>query len=507
MNTFPEYCEYDGLGLAELVKTKQVESLELIEAAISRIESVNPHLNAVVYKMYDRARSLAGGSLPEGSFQGVPFLVKDLTIAIAGIPTSHGNRLLRNVPADRNSEIVNRFQSTGVVFLGKTNTPEFGLTPYTESETLGIARNPWNLACTTGGSSGGSAAAVAAGMVPMASASDAGGSIRIPASCCGVFGLKPTRGRTPNGPDVGEIWRGFGAIGLVTRSVRDSAAMLDAISGADVGAPYVAPAQARSFLAEVTTLPKQLRIAFTSQPLLGRTVHPDCIQGLNRTVSLLQALGHELIEAAPQLEREAFATSFITIVAAEMRARIEKTAHLARRKVSSRDFEAGTYSAGLLGKSLSASDYVRAANYLQVAARKIAQFFEQYDVLLTPTLAQPPVLHGSLKPPRVQQLVAEAIGALNAGWLLKLLDATGQIAQRSFDFTPYTSPFNVTGQPAMSVPLHWSDRGLPIGMQFVGRFGDEATLFQLAGQLESAQPWQSRLPPIVAERSAACNGP
>jgi amidase len=494
MTTFPEFHKYDGLGLAELVRTKQVTASELVEEAISRIESRNTQINAVVRKMYDQARSAAKAHLPEGAFKGVPMLLKDLASTVAGVPTSSGNRLLMKIPAAHDSEIVRRYKMSGAIILGKTNTPEFGIVPYTEPEALGPTRNPWDLNRTPGGSSGGSAAAVAARMVPIAGGGDGGGSIRIPASCCGLFGLKPTRGRTPTGPDVGEVWRGFALEHVITRSVRDSAAMLDAIAGPDVGAPYGAPTPERPFLLEVTRVPESLRIAFTANPLFGRTVHDDCRKGLKSTVELLEQLGHNVIEATPRIDGEACAIAFLAIVAAEARADVEWAAKLAQRKPSSMDFEGATYALGLLGKAMSASEYANAARFLQATSRDVGRFFEQYDILLTPTLSQPPVLIGSLQPSRAEQVLIKMVGRLNAGWLLNSLGAIKPIAAKTFDFIPYTPLFNITGQPAMSVPLHWNPEGLPVGMHFVGRFGEEGTLLRLAGQLEQARPWFNRCP-------------
>ncbi|OGL02441.1 MAG: amidase [Candidatus Rokubacteria bacterium RIFCSPHIGHO2_12_FULL_73_22] len=494
MSAFAEYAEHDGLGLAELVRNKEVTPSELLEAARARIEAGNPTINAVVHRMYDQARAAVAGGLPDGPFRGVPFLLKDLGAKYAGVPTGAGNRLLRDIPAPLDSEIVRRYKAAGVVILGKTNTPEFGLVPFTEPAVAGPTRNPWDLGRTPGGSSGGSAAAVAARMVPLAGGGDGGGSIRIPASCCGVFGLKPTRGRTPTGPDTGEVWRGFAQEHVLTRSVRDSAAMLDAIAGADVGAPYAAPPQARSFLAEVGTEPGRLRVAFTAQPFLGHAVHDDCVQGLEDTVRLLRELGHTVVEATPRIEREAFAVAFLTIVVAEARAEIEWAAGQARRAPAPGDFEPATWGLGLLGRALSASDYANASRYLQRVAREIGSFFERHDVLLTPTLSAPPVPIGSLQPSRAERAVLGVLGRLHAGWALRAMGMIRQLAGQVFDFIPFTPVFNVTGQPAMSVPLCWNAAGLPIGMHVVGRFGDEATLFRLAGQLERARPWRARAP-------------
>ena len=496
MSGFPEYADYDGLGLAELARQGDVTPAELVEEAIARVEAGNPRLNAVVWKLYDSARRTAAAEL-SGPFAGVPFFIKDLMAPIAGVPMSQGNRCLRNLPRDRDAEIVARYRKAGLVFLGKTNVPEFGLAPVTESVALGPCRNPWNLDHTPGGSSGGAAAAVAAGFAPMAHATDGGGSIRIPASCCGLFGLKPTRGRTPHGPGASEIWRGFSACHAVTRSVRDSAALLDATQGADVGAPYEIKPPARPYLEEIGVPPGKLRIAFSTSPFLAPSVHPDCVEAVEATVALLKDLGHEVVEATPPLEREPLILAFMQIIAGEMRADVEATERLVGRPLGFADFEASTYVVSLLGKSWSAGDYARAARTLQNWARGVGAFFADYDVLLTPTLAAPPVLVGAMKPSPAQAALLEAIGRLRAGWFVKLTGLAQLLAQKSLSFIPYTPMFNVTGQPAASLPLHWNRAGLPIGVQFAARWGDEATLFRLAAQLETARPWFKRRPPAA----------
>jgi amidase len=495
MTGFSEYDRFDGLGLAELVKGGQISAEELVDASIDAIERENSALNAVVTPMYELARASAKAPLPEGPFRGVPFLLKDLGALYKGVPTSNGNALLRRLPAPYDTELVRRFRNAGLIVVGKTNTPEFGITPYTESVALGPAHNPWDLARTPGGSSGGSAAAVAARMTPIASGGDGGGSIRIPASCCGVFGLKPSRGRMPTGPVMGEAWHGFAIEHVLTRSVRDSAAMLDATAGADAGAPYAEPSRpAGSFLVQVEREPERLRIAFTAKPFLGHAVHPDCVRFLDETAKLLVGLGHEIVEAAPAIDGERFALNFLWIVCGEARADIELTASTLGRSISSSDFEPSTYALGLLGKAMAASEYANAARELQTATRDIARFFSQYDVLLTPTLAAPPPPIGALQPTAAEIAVLKVVSRLHAGWLLHALNVIEPLAAKTFDFIPYTPVFNVTGQPAMSVPLWWNDAGLPIGMHFIARFGDEATLFQLAGQLERAQPWKERRP-------------
>ena len=496
MSDFSDYDNHDGLGLAALVRKKEVKPSELVEEAISRIEKLNPQLNAVIHRMYDLAQKAAEGNLPDGPFSGVPFLLKDLMADYAGVPTRKGSRFHNDFVPDHDSEMVRRFKAAGVIILGKTNTPEYGLLPVTEPELFGPSNNPWDLTRTTGGSSGGSATAVAARMVPLAHGSDGGGSIRIPASCCGVFGLKPTRGRNPLGPDLGEAWQGLACDHVLTRSVRDSAAMLDATAGPDVGAPYYAPPPPRPFLEEVGTDPGKLRIAFTSKPFLPGVVHKDCVKGLQATVKLCQNLGHEMMEAVPQIDGEAFARAFLTMVCGETRAEIEEAEALLGRKATSKDFEPGTWATGLLGKQITAAEFSRAIRLLQRSARQIGQFFEDYDVLMTPTLATPPLVTGALVPQGAEAFAMKLLCSLNAGGLLQRLGGVDASVEKIFGFMPYTPLFNATGQPAMSVPLYWNDEGLPIGIHFVSRYSDEATLFRLAGQLEQAKPWFDHTPPI-----------
>jgi amidase len=299
---------------------------------------------------------------------------------------------------------------------------------------------------------------------------------------------------TPTGPACGELWRGFAIEHVLSRSVRDSAAMLDATAGADPGAPYAAPARARPFLEEVEAEPARLRIAFTSKPLFGHgPVHPDCIAALQASARLLESLGHHVEEAVPRLDHDALALSFVTVLAGETWAQIEQIAEFAGRKPRAADFEPATYSLGLLGRSLSAGAYAAAANRLQLAARRMAPFFEQFDVLMTPTLGAPPARIGALQPSRAEQRLMRLVNSLNAGWLLSALRVIEPLAHKTFEYIPFTPLFNATGQPAMSVPLHWNEEGLPIGTQFVGRLEDDALLFRLAGQIERAQPWFDRV--------------
>ena len=500
METFPEYSQYDALGLAELVRTKQVSPLELLDAAIERIEAHNPQINAVVYPLFDEARRAAMGDLPEGPLRGVPFLVKDLLAMVAGAPLSYGTRLLKEWAPPVDSELVHRWKSAGLVIAGKTNTSEFGFVPWTEPELFGPTHNPYDLTRTAGGSSGGSGAAVAARFVPAASGGDGGGSIRVPASVNGVFGLKPTRGRTPSGPVYYELWEGCVAEHVLTRTVRDSAALLDASDGADVGAPYAAPPKERPFLEEVQRAPGKLRIAFTTQAMIGvddPPPDPECVRGLLATAKLLEGLGHEVVEAAPQLDYAELALAFMTMICGQAWNDIRETAALVGRKPARHDFELATWVTGMLGKAFTAADYVGATRTLGQAARKVGQFFTAFDVLLSPTLPIPPFEIGALQPSEGERRLLTTLAALKAGKLLTTFDLVRPFALKTFGLIRYLVLFNITGQPAMSVPLHWTADGLPIGMHFAGRFGDEAALFRLAAQLEQVQPWADRAPQLV----------
>ncbi len=498
MSGFVEYDKYDAIGLADLVRKRQVQPSELVEEAIDRIERVNPKVNAVIHKMYDYAHKTAREDLPDGPFKGVPFLLKDLFNSFAGVPLCNGSRFLKDNVPDHDSELVKRYKAAGLIILGKTNTPEFGLMPVTEPELFGPSNNPWDTSRTTGGSSGGSAAAVAAHIVPMADGSDGGGSLRHPASCCGVFTIKPTRGRTPLGPDIAEGWQGMVCCHALTLTVRDSAALLDAVAGPDVGAPYYTAPPPRPFLEEVNTEPGKLRIAYTARPFLPATVHPDCLKGLQETVRLCYDMGHDIEEASPQIDGSAFLRAFLTMVCAETMAWIKESEVNLNRKANSSYFETSTWLVALLAKQCHADEYARAISLLKLTGRQVGKFFHKYDVLLTPTLAAPPLVTGTLSPKGMQLTAAKVMARLNAGLIVKTFAGIDTLAGQVFGFIPFTPLFNATGQPAMSVPLHWNDAGLPIGMQFVSRFGDEATLFRLAGQIEKAKPWIGRVPPVCA---------
>jgi amidase len=499
MTTFAEYESYDALGLAELVRRRKASPRELVAAAIERIERINPQINAVIETLYDEALRAADGDLPDGPFAGVPFLLKDLQAAYAGVPMRSGSWFYRDWAPRHHSELVRRFLAAGVIVLGKTNTPELGLLPITEPVRFGPSRNPWNLMRTTGGSSGGSAAAVAARMVPMASGGDGGGSIRIPAACCGIFGLKPSRGRTPSGPDATEPWQGFAVDHVLTRSVRDSAAMLDATAGPDAGAWSHPPRPERPFLAEVGRVPGRLRIAFSAAPYLpAGDVDPECRAALEDTVVLLNQLGHDVFEGRPNVDGHAFAKAFLTMVTGETWADLREAERTVERRARRRDFEEGTWLLATLGQTFGAGEYAAACRYLKNTGRRFAAFMdaERVDVLLSPTLARLPVPLGALLPRGAEALVPRVMTRLSLGGPLRALGALDRAAQKAFSFIPYTPIFNASGQPSVSVPLSWTAAGMPVGLMFTARWGGEATLFRLAGQLEQSKPWGNRRPPV-----------
>jgi len=474
MRGFADYTDYDGLGLAELVRSGEVTAGEVLEAAIERIEALNPKLNAVVTKVYDQARAAAARHDLEAPLAGVPFLLKDLGGALADVPLSAGSRFFAHVPAPVDAEIVVRHKRAGLMILGRTNTPEFGLSATTEPVLFGPTRNPWDPTRTAGGSSGGSAAAVAARLVPIAHASDGGGSIRIPAACCGLFGLKITRGRNSMAPYAGESIAGCSVEHVVSISVRDSAAVLDATAGPAPGDPYFAPPPARPFLEEVGADPGRLRIALATRAFTGAPVDPVCARAAEAAARLCEELGHVVEEATPGFDAAGLDQNFDLVFAVGATGNIRLRARALGRELDASGFERVTWATIQQADQVSGPAYVQSVNRLHGISREIAPFFRTYDVLLTPALAEPPVKLG------VIDMMSESLDAYR---------------ERLWRFTPFTYPFNVTGQPAMSVPLAWSEEGLPIGVQFVGRYGDEATLFRLAAQLEAARPWADRRPP------------
>lgn len=498
--THDEYTTRDALDLSDLVRSGDVTATELLEVALDRIRGLNPTLNAVVRLMEADARD-AAAKPPSGPFSGVPYLVKDLHSHCAGHPTSAGSRLLSDVVMTYDSELVLRTRASGLIIAGKTNLPEWGLVPYTEPEWFGPCRNPWDPERTPGGSSGGSAAAVAAGIVPMAGGGDGGGSIRIPAACCGLFGLKPTRGRTPTGPDQGQLWRGAAVEHVLTRSVRDSAAMLDATRGADPGAPYHAPPPDGPYLGDVGRDPGSLRVAYTTQPLIGAPeVHPDCRAAVEDTASLMEELGHRVEPAEPPVDGSAFARAFLTMVAVELSADLAEVRERTGTRPRRGQVEDTSRAVALLGGATGATDYALALRTLEAVGRTTGPFFETYDLLLTPTVASPAPPLGSLAPSPLEKVLLKLMGALGSGTVIKAAGLLDSLADTAFAFTPWTPVFNATGQPAMSVPLTWNAEGLPVGSHLVGQFGREDLLLRVAGQLEQARPWFHRLPELAHAR-------
>jgi len=493
--SFAEYHQFDGLGLAGLIRTGETSAAEVLEAAIDTIERHNPVLNAVIYKMYDRAQARVSRGLPDGPFAGVPFLLKDLGLAYRAAPLTNGSRSMANFVPNHTGTLATRFEAAGLVIMGKTNTPEFGMAPVCEPELHGKTSNPWNPALTAGGSSGGAAAAVASGMVPMAHASDGGGSIRIPASANGLFGLKPTRGRNPVGPVEGETWFGLSGGHAITRSVRDSAALLDATHGPEPGDPYAAPHVVRPFIDEVSAPPGSLWIALTVEPLFEARVDEECKVAVHETGRLLESLGHRVSYVEVPVQRQAWAEAFLTLAAGGAAALIPLAAEMGgKSSPDPADFELPTWILGQVGRKLTADRMAVAMRETRLAGRAMARFHEEFDMLVTPTLGRLPWPHGDLGPSAFEQRMMEGLRRAPVGPALMMLFR--QLGTRILEPIPNTALFNMTGQPAMSVPLHWSSDGLPVGVQFVGRFGEESALLRLAGQLEQARPWFGRTPPI-----------
>jgi Asp-tRNA(Asn)/Glu-tRNA(Gln) amidotransferase A subunit family amidase len=477
MSAFAEYEHFDALGLADLVRRKDVTPGELLEGAIERVEARNPAVNAVVIKLYDYARRAIADGLPDGPFRGVPFLMKDLTAPIAGIPMTRGSRFFADTPpAGADSEHVQRLKRTGLVIFGRTNTCELGLSLTCEPQLYGPTRNPWDLTRISGGSSGGAAAAVGARMLPMAHASDGFGSIRAPAACCGVVGLKPTRGRNTFAPYFGEGIGGLSTEHAVSLTVRDSAALLDATCGPGPGDPYIAPPPTRPYVKEVGASSGKLRIAWTAAAPNGAKVEADALRVLAETVQLCADLGHHVEERDPNVDGAAIVPTFLTLASAN--AQVLLASHpTAGRPARGGEVERITWLTAKLGERASAADYLRATQTAHRVGRQMAAFHTQWDVLLTPGLATLPV---------------------KLGWIDMTMDDVDEYWQRVFSFSPFTVWFNITGQPAMMLPIGQSAGGLPVAAQLVGRFGDEAALFRLAAQLEAARPWFGRKPALSA---------
>ena len=478
-----DFALLDATAQAELVRNGDVTPVELVDAAITRIEKLNPELNAVIHPLFEKARAQAlDPALPDGPFRGVPLLLKDLECHSAGDPMHEGMRFLRDLGwVERDDTyLAAKFRAAGFVFAGKTNTPELGILPTTEPEAYGPSRNPWDTHRSTGGSSGGSAAAVASGMVPVAHANDGGGSIRIPASECGLVGLKPSRGRVSHGPEFGDVMGGLNTELVVTRSVRDTAAVLDAVAGPMPGDPYGVPSPARAYTAELDADPGRLRIGVLTKAPGGMVeTHSDCVDAAEAAGRLLESLGHTVEDSRfTAFDRPEFTSQFITNWASGMAWSLDYWTRRTGKAIGPDDVETLTWALAEMGRSCTAPDFLSSREWLQANTREAAAWWDQgFDLLLTPTIAEPPPPLGSFDSPPGNPL---------------------QGLFRAASLVPFTPPFNVTGQPGISLPLHWNEAGLPIGVQLVAAYGGEDLLIRVAAQLERAQPWSGRRPPVGA---------
>lgn len=487
-----EYMSHDATALAELVASGQVAPAELLALARQRADAVNPRLNAIVCRLDDVADRQAADPSLSGPFAGVPFLIKDLGQEYRGFATSCGSRSLAHDVADRHALVTQRFLDAGLVIFGKTNTPEFGAKGVTEPDYWGPARNPWDTGHTPGGSSGGSGAAVAAGIVPAAGANDGGGSIRIPAACNGLVGLKPSRGLAPYGPQAGELMLGMATQGVVSRTVRDSAALLDAIVGPDPGAAYRAALPDKPFGEHIKQRPDTLKIGYSARSAINARPHREAVAALEKTVALLDELGHQVEEVAPPYDDAALGRDFLTIWFAQL---YQQVADIKRRTgARDNDFEADTLAIAELGRSGGVLPVMSALENRNDYIQSLTAFHASYDFFLTPTLATPPLAVGATTTAPVLQRVARLVSKVRAGKLMGLSGILDDLIQESLGWVPYTQLANLTGRPAISVPLHWTDAGLPLGVQFVGSIGSDGDLLRLAAQLEEARPWAHRHP-------------
>ncbi|MEV4317193.1 amidase family protein [Actinocrispum sp. NPDC049592] len=491
---YREYRRFDAVGLAELVTKGEVSPSELVETAIARAEQVNGRLNAIVRPMYDIARERAAQEL-SGPFAGVPFLIKDLGQHYQGLPTGSGSRSLSRHPAEQHAVVVERWLDAGLVIFGKTATPEFGTKAVTESDATGPTRNPWNTDHTPGGSSGGTGAAVAAGIVPVAGASDGGGSIRIPAACCGLVGLKPGRGLVPAGPDRAEGIHGAATDGVISRTVRDTATMMDVLTWRpDLGGPYLAARPDASYAELARQEPGRLRIGFLTDSPLGKPVHAEAVKAVDATTALLTKLGHDVTPVDMPVDGRALAADFLALWAVQAAATMAEI----RRNVGAgpKEFELDTRLLAASARAMRATEYIDLHNRWNIYARDLAAFHQTYDLLLTPTLAGPPVKIGELDPPAlVRQVGTVLLGAGLVGQFAKS-KAWKETVIANLAPVPYTQLANITGRPAISLPLHRTVTGLPLGVQFVGGLGSEPMLLRLATQLEAEHPWADDEPPL-----------
>ena len=484
MGGFADYDRYDAVGLAELVRRKDVSAFELLDEARTRCDRVNPKLNAIVHRLDAQAELAAGAAEGDQPFAGVPFLVKDLGPPLAGAPLSCGSRLFANYVPGVDGEIVKRFKAAGLVAFGKTNVPEMGLVPFTELELFGPCHNPWDLQRTPGGSSGGAAAAVAAGIVPMAHASDGGGSIRIPASCCGLLGLKTSRGLNPKEMQKQTIVADFAVDHVVSRTVRDSAAALDAVCNRPNA----------GFLSGLEAAPRRLKVAVVRSAMFGSSVAPEVRAALENAVKLIESLGHDVEDAEPKIDYAEFGMAFLIYWAISAKQVLDGAVQLTGRATSRSDVELSTWTLASVGGVLSEADRGRADAVISEATRAFLAFSENWDVIVSPVLGALPLRIGQNSPTASEKVAMRVVDGLQSPWLMKSLMRA--IAAKSFAFAPFTAQYNMTGQPAISVPLCWSAQGLPVGIQFAAKRNEDGLLLRLARQLELAQPWAERRPPV-----------
>ncbi|MEO5687237.1 MAG: amidase [Burkholderiaceae bacterium] len=497
---FSEYLTCDATRLATLVARREVSADELLALALGQHQRTHARINAICRPMEAEARTQLAGPPLTGPFAGVPFLLKDGVQDVAGLPTGYGSAGMRHIVPTHTAHVVRRYLDAGLVVFGKTNMPEFALKGVTDPRVAGRTNNPWNLGHTPGGSSGGAAAAIAAGVVPMAAGADGGGSIRIPAACCGLFGLRPSRGRVSSGPGLGEAWFGASSEGVLSRSVRDTARALDAIAGPQPGDPFTIAPPTQPYADAMQQAPRRLRIGFTTTSPLGTPVHAQAVAAVADAARLLASLGHDVDEAAPDIDGPLLARNYLHVYFGQVPAAMAR-AYAAGAKRG--EFELLTRIIETLGKATSAATLTTQLGEWNLHARALAAYHQRFDLLLTPTLAHPPVTHGAGDPPVAQQRLLDVLdrtgllGVLaRAGLLASTVD---QIATDSLQYVPFTQLANLTGTPAMSVPLYWTADGLPLGVQFVAPFGQEDVLLQLAAQLEQARPWFGRLPAWVTE--------
>ena len=495
---FSEYRHFDATGLKQLIQSGQVSANELLDVAIARAVQVNPHINALHTPLHDFSRKQINQLKSDMPFSGVPFLLKDLQHALKGYPLASGSAACQHYVPKANSTIVERYLESGLVPFSKTTTPEFGLLGVTEAQAYGATRNPWDLTRTPGGSSGGSAAAVAAGIVPMASANDGGGSIRIPASHCGLFGLKPSRGRVPTGPYYGEVWMGASADHVLTRSVRDSAIMLDSLCGKDRGASVDIVAPELSYAEYLQRAPEKLKIAYSYQSPIETEVDQSCVEAVRHTIGILQGLGHEVEEASPDYNGMSLAQDYLMLYFANVAAVVRGI----RKEYGGKGvnkLEAITQTLALIGETLSAGEFYNSRQNWNTYSRVMGAFHQQYDLFLTPSVAMPAMKIGAQAPKPLELLALNMCNRMGFGRLLHKSGLIDKMARENLSATPFSQLANLTGQPAMSVPMYWTNvdgdgkKELPIGVQFIAPFAEEGLLFQLAAQLEQTCPWFDRV--------------